>query len=130
MSGFLSELKVTKVSEAGNTGRALWKLEQDLVYESALIRLVTVPAGFVTDFASVPRAPIAFWLAGDTAHASAVVHDYLVRVAYPQCRVSWRVAADVFREAMRHEGVPAWRRAIMHWSVAGADPDKGWEDYA
>jgi hypothetical protein len=72
----------------------------------------------------VPRVPRAYWLTGDTAHKSAVIHDYLVSVWMPRLRITWREAAMVFDECMKHEGVPAWRRKLMTWAVMGADPDK------
>lgn len=115
--GFLTELTTTKVKEAGDAGRARWKLLCELAYNSQIHGLIIVPAGYVTDFASVPRLPFAYWLTGDTAHASAVVHDYLCSVEYQRCRISWARAADVFREAMKHEKVPAWRRTMMYWAV-------------
>lgn len=117
MGAFLTQLAAVKIAEASSRGRAEWMLAEPLVFESHLAGRISVPAGFRTDFSSVPRLPIAFMLAGDTAHASAVVHDYLCREWYPACRISWRVAADVFSEAMRDEGVPAWRRAIMRLSL-------------
>lgn len=125
--GFLTTLTATKVREAGSHGRSTWRLQTDLAYLSELYGMIVVPAGFETDFASVPRVPIAWWLAGGTADASAVIHDYLVRRHYPQCKISWRRAADVFREAMKHEGVPAWRRWLMYHAVLGADPAQQWE---
>lgn len=115
--GFLTELYATKIKEAGPAGRARWRLLTDLAYNSQIHGLVIVPAGFVTDFASVPRLPLAYWLTGDTAHASAVVHDYLCRIHYQSCKISWARAADVFAEAMRHEKVPAWRRQMMYLAV-------------
>ncbi|MEQ1663187.1 MAG: DUF1353 domain-containing protein [Thiobacillus sp.] len=115
--GFLTELTTTKVKEAGDAGRARWKLLCELAYNSQIHGLIIVPAGYVTDFASVPRLPFAYWLTGDTAHASAVVHDYLCSVEYARCKISWARAADVFREAMKHEKVPAWRRTMMYWAV-------------
>lgn len=128
--GFLTSLTTTKVREASSHGRAEWKLLTDLAYSSPGYGLFIVPEGFVTDFASVPRVPLAFWLTGDTAHASAVVHDYLVRVHYSQCRLSWAQCAEIFSEAMKAEGVPAWRRAIMAWAVRQADPANTWEEHA
>jgi hypothetical protein len=128
MSYFRSQLIASKISEASSYGRAMWRLQYDLEFYSDLYGPITVPAGFLTDFSSVPRIPLAFWLAGDTAHASAVVHDYLVRVEYDRDEIDWRTAADVFSEAMRAEGVPAWRRAIMHWAVMQADPSRKWEE--
>lgn len=120
--GFLTPLETTKVAEPNALGRARWKLLTDLAYNSRIHGLIVVDAGFVTDFASVPRTPLTYWLFGDTAHASAVVHDYLCRSLYPSRRVSWRRAADVFREAMQCEQVPAWRRTLMYWAVLVADP--------
>lgn len=117
MSGrFLTGLHATKIHEAGGLGRARWKLTAPLVYLSGRIGEVEVPTGFITDFASVPRLPLAYMLTGDTAHASAVVHDYLVDIA------PWDLAAKVFKEAMAAEGVPWWRRWPMYWAVRLADP--------
>ena len=122
--GFLTELVCRKAKEASSSGRAQWELQQDLAFNSARVGLIIVSAGFVTDFASVPRVPLAYWLTGDTAHKSAVIHDYLARVWVPRLRITWREAAEVFEECMRHEGVPVWRRKLMKWAVMGADPDK------
>ncbi len=110
---FLTHLEVEKVAEGASHGRATWRLTAPLAYESETVRIITVPDGFETDFASVPRLPLAYWLTGDTAHASAVVHDYLCREWYPVGKITWSRAADIFGEAMKAEGVPAWRRALM-----------------
>lgn len=81
----------------------------------------TVPAGFTTDFASIPRL---FWSvighpAGRYAQA-AVLHDSLYRT-----RSVTRARADaLFMEAMAVLGVPAWQRWLM-WAavrVGGALP--------
>lgn len=115
--GFLNALNTTKVQEPGLAGRARWKLLTELAYYSKIHGLIIVPAEYVTDFASVPRLPLAYWLTGDTAHASAVVHDYLCSTEYPKRRITWAKAADVFAEAMKHERVPGWRRHMMYWAV-------------
>lgn len=90
-----------------------WRLVQSLVYESDIAGTITVPAGFETDFASVPRLPIVFMLVGDKAHLPAVVHDYLYRYAV----VKRKVADQVFLEAMRVCGLFPWRRYPMYWAV-------------
>lgn len=118
---FLSSLQAQKVQEASSLGRARWKLTDDLVYESPLAGLVVVPAGFVSDFASVPRLPFIYLLTGDAAHSSAVVHDWLCH-AWVVDRKGWAFAASVFREAMEAEGVPAWRRWAMYLAVRLANP--------
>lgn len=57
MSRFLSELRIELVSDSTNSGRGTWRLTAPLVYRSDLAKQkFTVPAGFETDFASVPRA--------------------------------------------------------------------------
>lgn len=87
------------------------KLTAPLIYASArLDRVITVPAGFETDFASVPRLPLVYLLAGNTARKSAVLHDYLYR-HHEMCS---RADADaVFDEAMGVTGQPWWRRKLM-----------------
>ena len=122
--GFQNRLVAEKIDEAESNGRAEWRLAQDLVYVSESIGNVIIPRGFTTDMASVPRLPLAYWLAGDTAHASAVVHDYLCREWVPAGRISWRGASEVFGEAMEAEGVPRWRRWLMQQAVSG--PDERW----
>jgi hypothetical protein len=74
--------------------------------------VITVPAGFNNDLASVPRLPFAYWLAGDTAHRSGVVHDYLYSVKAPR-----DLADEVFMACMKAEGVPGWRRSLMYAAV-------------
>ena len=113
-SRFFSTLKAEKVKEANSAGRAKWKLTAPLEYYSdKLGTLVVVETGFETDFSSVPRIPFAYLVAGDTAHASAVIHDFLARISYPAGAIKWNEAANIFGEAMEVEGVPAWRRFFM-----------------
>lgn len=114
---FESCLFATRTRPADAASAPGWRLAAPLVYWSALIGRVVVPAGFDTDFASVPRLPLAFLFFGDRAHTAAVIHDYLCRVDYPACRISWKLAADVFLEAMKAEGVPMWQRWPMYSAV-------------
>lgn len=57
---------------------------------------ITVPVGFVTDFASVPRLPLTYLIAGNTGHWAATVHDLLYRWGV----VSRKDADIVFKEAL------------------------------
>jgi len=74
---------------------------------------VRVPAGFETDFASVPRF---FWRIvppwGRYARA-AVAHDYL----YRQEIGTKRRADKAFLYLMERLGVPGWKRRAMYWAV-------------
>lgn len=116
MSRFLSVPAFIKVSEASSAGRARWRSQGELIFIDSKGRTWTVPTGYVTDFASVYRAPLIYWLTGDTAHMAAVLHDYLCTDYVPEL-MPWREAADLFREAMAAEGTPAWRRWGMYWAV-------------
>lgn len=59
-------------------GPGRWVLLRDFPYRSDLMgRVLTVPEGFITDLASVPRLPLAYLIAGSRFPAPAVVHDYL-----------------------------------------------------
>lgn len=110
MGRFETTLKSELVDESGG---GMWELSEPLVYYSTLYdTTVTVPTGFRTDFASVPRLPLAYLLAGDTAHRPATVHDYLCRTDYPRDR-----ADRIFLEAMESIGVPWWRRNLMYAAV-------------
>ena len=94
-----------------------WALLSDLVYESDLLCCpVTVPKGFITDLASVPRVPIIFDLWGNRAHHEAVIHDYLYTIgSVPD--VSIGKANKVFLEAMRVRGKPYYIAAPMYEGV-------------
>nr|WP_315400071.1 DUF1353 domain-containing protein [uncultured Duganella sp.] len=83
-------------------------------YSDVLGRQIEIEAGFLTDYASVPRIPFAYWLFGDSSHRAAVVHDWL----YRHHDVCDRAKADeVLLEAMTVEGIPRWRRAGIYAGV-------------
>jgi hypothetical protein len=107
MSKFLTKLRIEKADESDD---GKWRLTEPLFYESDIAKqTIVVPAGFETDFASVPRLPFVFLLAGDCADEAAVIHDYLY-----SSRMLPRATADaVLREASEVMGVPAWRRWMM-----------------
>ncbi|CAG9205866.1 conserved hypothetical protein [Burkholderia gladioli] len=130
MSAFLSRLEVELVSDSTNSGRGTWRLTAPLIYQSDVAdKVFTVPAGFETDFASVPRAPVAFLLAADSAHEASTVHDFLYTAPHP---VNRSMADAVLKEASIVSGVPAWRAWLMwggvriggggHWDVTSSSP--------
>lgn len=91
-----------------------WQLTALLAFYSAKFdRMILVPNGFITDFASVPRLPLAYWLFAGVGQAAAVVHDFL----YSGGAVPREVADAIFLEAMEACGVSAWRRWPMYWAV-------------
>lgn len=123
MSQFLTPLTVELISDATNSGRGTWRLTAPLTYQSDVARQVfIVPTGFETDFASVPRTPVAFLLTADSAHAASAVHDFLYTVPHP---VSRDVADAVLREASIASGVPTWRAWLM-WAGVRVGGDAHW----
>jgi hypothetical protein len=75
--------------------------------------VIVVPAGTVTDLASVPRL---LWVIlpphGRWAKA-AIIHDYL----YANGIGTKEFADRVFLEAMEILGVPKTKRTLMYWAV-------------
>ena len=118
-SGFLTELDAIFHDDA------IYILAAPLIYWSALLDcLITVPVGFQTDLASVPRLPVIYTLWGDRAHREAVLHDYLYRIDSRPV-VSESQANGVFLEAMESRGVVASIRWPMYWGVCAF----GWCSY-
>ncbi|MDD3468235.1 MAG: DUF1353 domain-containing protein [Campylobacterales bacterium] len=74
---------------------------------------ISVPIGFITDFASIPRL---FWsiMPPDGIYAkAAVIHDYL----YDNALRTKKEADNIFYEAMGVLNVPKWQRCTMYIAV-------------
>lgn len=98
------------------TGPRRWVVLEDLVYRSAILGTIKVPKGFVTDFASVPRLPFAYWLTGGRGNAAAVIHDYLYRCQRSGgVKVSRSTADAVYYEALGAgtHAEPGWAATLM-----------------
>ena len=77
-------------------GSGLWKVVEPYKFNG-----FTVPAGFITDFDSVPRLPIMFAVFKDRTIAAALIHDFLYSIGHD------REESDrVFLRFMVAEGVP------------------------
>lgn len=98
------------------TGRQKYALIQPLTYLSALRGTITVPASFVTDFASIPRAAWSILDPEDPVILfPSVVHDYLY---FAGETAGTREQADgVLREAMEICGASAWQREAVFRAV-------------
>jgi hypothetical protein len=111
VSSFTTPLVVTPL----DNGRD-WKLVDAFEYHVGSLgsgEVIRVPAGFVTDFASVPRV---FWRLippwGRYGKAT-VIHDYCYR-----CRPCSRRRADrILLEAMRVLSVAWWKRTAIYLAV-------------
>jgi len=131
-------------------GPGRWILLAPFSFESDVLgRVLTVPKDFVTDFASVPRLPVAYLVAGNRFPGPATLHDYLYQhpewkdrsgadsVLYEACGVS-APEFGIFAEpgwvktlawmGVRVGGWAAWRgdrdqNLNPVWSMEGGWPE-------
>lgn len=108
MSAFISKL----ILERG-IGRDEWILDRLLAYDSDTAGLIEVPAGFKTDFASIPRIFHRLLPQNGEYDAPAIIHDYLYATGiFPKAK-----ADLIFLEAMKALGVAWWKREAMYQAV-------------
>ncbi len=75
--------------------------------------VIEVPAGFVTDLASVPRI-FRIPLPPDGKYAKvAIIHDYL----YDNALRTKKEADLIFLDGMAVPGVPKWKRIVIYQAV-------------
>jgi len=83
MNHFIGNLDVRLIEDSRE---GCWELLAPFTYSStdSGVRL-TVPAGFRTDFCSIPRLPLLYLSLGNTARRAGVVHDYIY-ITHLLCR--------------------------------------------
>ena len=100
---------------AGRLARLLrpYRLHVALKEKNLWVGYLNLPAGFKTDFASVPRA---FWRIlppwGEYMLAT-VAHDFM----YADGRWGRKAADRVFLHMMKRLGVEPWKRRVMYLAV-------------
>lgn len=125
MNAFADPLAV-EILDTERDGRVTARLLQGFGYRpGGDEEAIAVPAGFVTDFASVPWG---FWNLepplGDAGKA-AVVHDYLYATKGLGGRYSRAQADGIFRQALGALGVPLWKRTLL-WAAVRIGGAGGW----
>lgn len=114
MSQFLDPLTVTEIDDkVFAVADHPFRYKSDLEGNLSAPWIITVPVGFYTDFASVPRLGVIYALLGDMAHEPAVIHDWL----YYSAIKTKEIADSVLLEAMEVIGLPVWRRYPIYWGV-------------
>jgi hypothetical protein len=118
---FLRSFSPAEVKAAGSAVQ-LYEITRDFSYESdKLGRTITVPAGLITDFASIPRAAWEFIDPEDPIIAwPSVIHDYLYtcKGTLPDGTKYRRIQADaVLREAMEACGAGSLIRESVYQAV-------------
>jgi hypothetical protein len=92
-----------------------WELIRPIEYRGNTDTFV-VPAGMLTDFASVPRPFVWFIPQYGTYTMAAILHDYLWSRLAAKGALSWLDADAIFRRALGELGVAFLRRWIM-WAA-------------
>jgi len=114
MAKFLTNLVLT--FSPNDTVGTKYYVSQPFLYQSDVLnRIVTVPSGFPTDLASVPKIPFLYEKFGNKNNYAAVIHDYL----YTSGRGVDREHADrVFLEAsnLLNPDNKAVNK-LMYWAV-------------
>lgn len=103
---FLSQLDTRTLTDKSN------RLLKDFVI-SIKGKLIVIPEGFETDFASVPRIPLFYTLVGGRGKKAAVVHDYL----YASNFFNRKLCDDIFYDALRETGMGWFSANIMYTGV-------------
>lgn len=94
-----------------------WILLYDLPYRPGISNTpITVPAGFVTDYASIPKPLWSFASPHGSYSEAAIVHDYL----YWTQSCSRLQADNIFLIAMKEANVGAFKRWAIYRAVRGA----------
>jgi uncharacterized protein DUF1353 len=116
-----SDLTVTRY------GDDHWRLESTLIYQGEKDKFI-VPAGYITDFATVPR--IVVWLIPRFGRytPAAILHDWLLT---DDPTISSRDKDGIFRRVLRELEVPFVMRWLMwtgvRWgALFNSDRREGW----
>lgn len=119
-------------------GRSLWAVQRALEYQAGddPNELIIVPAGFVTDLASVPRMVWSFYPPDGPWAKAAIIHDFLYwtkgtgewhgRVGITRDRPYTRNEADdILKEAMADRKVGKWEQFVI-WASVRLGGAGGW----
>jgi len=110
MSSFTTPLIVQPLNDRD------WKLIEPFEYHVGSLgsnERISVPPGFKTDFASVPRLLWTIIPPWGNYGKAAVIHDY----CYSMAQYSRLRSDEIFLEAMEVLKVPHWKRKLMYHAV-------------
>jgi hypothetical protein len=90
-----------------------FRLREELIFVSEDQEMVRVPAGFVTDLASIPQILHSAFPKLGKHTLPAIIHDYMYVEA-----IETKAKADLFfRQAMKFKKVNTFKRQAMYWGV-------------
>lgn len=102
-----------------------WRLDAPVVYRAGTGDSLVVPAGFVAEFAPVPRWFHPYLTPADPLAGPAIVIDYL----YWTARCTRAESDGVFRRALLEQGIADTLVAQLH-NASASWGGTAWRDYA
>ena len=121
---FTKPLIVRYVGEENK--KAIWEIQESFVYYIGSLDsedYIEVPAGFQTDFATIPKALWSIFPPSGKYVKAAVIHDYLtsnkgqVKISEKERFFSKKEVDDIFYEAMGVLGVSYFVKKMVYLSV-------------
>ena len=101
-----------------------WMLLDDLIYMSDTVGMIIVPAGFVTNFGSVPRLPFMYLAFGGVGDEACTLHDWLYNPPHETFHgsnkfIDRETADKVLRGVIKECMVDSWdvTKSITAWSM-------------
>lgn len=89
-----------------------WEIVEEYKYATSK-GIIIVPAGFRTDYASVPRVFRNIINSYGKHGRAAVIHDWLYSIKCP-LKITREEADQIFLEIMEECEVPKWKRVLMY----------------
>ncbi len=106
-------IKITSIKLEFIEGkRPMWRTLEPVIFSDALSSF-TIPEGFQSDLASVPRALWPIFPPYGNHLRAAIVHDWL----YSNRLIARGRADALFLAAMKAYGTAGWRRWVMYLAV-------------
>ena len=119
---FLNDLDVRVVDKEDHPDNktGYFKVLNDFTFEGSE-HIITVPAGTLIDFASIPR--LLRWLFNrfGPSRKAAAVHDYLYQIQFG----SRSICDEIFREALEARGVSKITRSVYKLGVRAGGWTRG-----
>ena len=103
-----------KINVTDNGDGTFTLLQWVVYFDATTQRLINVPAGFVTDYASVPAALQSFASKIGRQNRAAIIHDWLYRTHGLGGRLTRRDCDRIFRTIMKEDGV-SWPLRWRMW---------------
>lgn len=115
-------LSLLLLERKDSAGRNLYLVQEDYRYTVGINTVITVPAGYITNFGTVPRW--AYWFVSpEELREASVVHDFLTNENFIldgepfYSGFSRRVADAILYEHMRKIGIDRVRSYVVYAGV-------------